>query len=86
MLKQSKFLSTTALATLLNTNRVDIFRKIKQGKIKATKIGRNFVIDANDLPEIIGKELDKTDQQKMIVAVKKTITDYGETLRLLGQE
>ena len=79
-------LSTSELAKLLGISRIAVFKKIKKGEIKAAKIGRNFVISKNNLPEILGKVLSEEKKQEIDRAVKKTIKEYGETLRMLGKE
>jgi excisionase family DNA binding protein len=83
---EKEFLSTTETAKLLNISRVAVFKKIKSGDIKAEKIGRNFVISRKDLPEILGTALSEAKKNLIEKAVRKTIKDYGETLRLLGKE
>lgn len=83
-MKQDKFLSTAELAKILGISRIAVFKKIKSGKIKAVKIGRNFVIDKKDLGNILGSELNKKNKEEIEKAVKKTIEEYGETLKMLG--
>ena len=78
--------STIEVAKLLGISRVAVFKKIKSGEIKAAKIGRNFVVDKNDFPEILGSMLGKNRQRIIENAVKKTVREYGETLKLLGKE
>ena len=80
------FLSTTEVALLLGISRQAVFKKIKAGEIKAKKVGRNFVIEEKYLPEILGKTLTEAKKRAIEDAVKKTIREYGETLKLLGQE
>lgn len=79
-------LSTTDAAKLLGISRIAVFKKIKSGKIKATKVGRNFVIDKNELPEILGTVLTERARREIETSVEKTIKEYGETLKLLGKE
>lgn len=85
-MEHNKFLSTAELAKLLGISRIAVFKKIKEGKINATKVGRNFVIDRNDLGEILGEVLKKSDKEEIDDAVRKTIKDYGKTLKMLGKE
>lgn len=84
-MNQSKeFLSTTELAKNLGISRIAVYKKIKKGVIKATKVGRNFIIDKKDLGEILGKELTEKQKKEIEKAVLKTVAEYGETLKLLG--
>ncbi len=80
------FLSTSEVAKLLGISRIAVFKKIKLGKIRAKKIGRNFAIAKNDLPEVLGVVLQNSKKQEIEEAVKKTVKEYGETLKLLGKE
>lgn len=81
-----KYISTTEAAKILGISRIAVFRKIKSGQIEAKKVGRNFVIDKKQILGQAGKLL--TPQRRKLIeqAVKKVVQEYGETLRLLGQE
>ena len=81
-----KYLTTAELAKLLGISRIAIFKKIKAGKIKAKKIGRNFVIDRKNLGGILDESLTKRKKSEIDESVRKTIREYGETLKLLGKE
>lgn len=83
-MERQKFISTTELAKILGISRIAVYKRIKSGKIKAARIGRNFVIDKKNLTNILGKELTVKEKSEINKAVKKTIKEYGETLRLLG--
>lgn len=85
-MEQKKFLSTAELASILGISRIAVFKKIKEGKIKATKIGRNFIIDRSELEEILGDVLKNSDKKEIEDAVKKIVNEYGETLKKLGKE
>jgi excisionase family DNA binding protein len=85
-MEQKKFLSTVELADILGISRVAVFKKIKEGKIKAMKVGRNFIIDRSELEEILGKVLKNSDKKEIDNAVRRTVLEYGETLKKLGKE
>lgn len=78
------FLSTPQLAKLLGISRVAVYQKIKAGQIPAIKVGRNFVIAKTELGSLGGESLTAKEDQVIRQAVKKTMADYGETLRLLA--
>ena len=84
-MNEDKFLSTTELAKILGISRIAVYKKIKNGMIKATKVGRNFIIDKKDLGDILGGKISEKSKKKIDTAVKKVVKDYGETLRLLGK-
>ncbi|MEK7087273.1 MAG: helix-turn-helix domain-containing protein [Patescibacteria group bacterium] len=83
---EKQLISTTELSKILGISRVAVFKKIKSGKIKAQKVGRNFVINRRDLAEILGDVLSEEKKREIEKAVKKTVKEYGETLKLLGKE
>jgi len=83
-MKDKKYFSTTEVGRLLGISRVAVLKKVKAGKIKAVRVGRTFVIDRKDLGGILGESLSREDELMIDRAVKKTIKEYGETLRLLG--
>ena len=83
---EKEFLSTIELAKILGISRIAVYKKIKKGEIKATKVGRNYVIAKKDLGNIFGETLSKQDKKELTKAVKKTVKEYGETLRRLGKE
>lgn len=84
LMKDKRFLSTTQLAKILHVSRVAVYKKIKSGQIKAIKVGRNFVIDKKGLGGILDEKLGTKEKLEIKRAVKKTVKEYGETLRLLG--
>jgi len=70
----------------LGISRVAVFKKIKSGKIKARKVGRNFVIERKTLPEILGTILSSGRKSEIEKSVRRTVSEYKEALKLLGQE
>jgi excisionase family DNA binding protein len=83
-MKNQEFLSTTELAKILGISRISVFNKIKKGEIKAIKIGRNFAIDKNSIGELLERETSRARKKEIDMAVKKTVDEYGETLKLLA--
>ncbi|MDO8742965.1 MAG: helix-turn-helix domain-containing protein [Candidatus Azambacteria bacterium] len=82
---EEELLSTSEVAKILGISRIAVFKKIKLGKIKAKKVGRNFVINKSDLGDILGGKLTSRGKEEIEKAVKKTIQEYGETLKMLGK-
>ena len=83
---EKNYLSTSELAKLLGISRIAVFRKIKAGKIKAQKMGRNFAISKDDLSGILNINLTQEGKDLIKKSVQKTVEEYGETLRQLGKE
>ena len=83
-MKNTEFLTTSELAKILGISRIAVYKKIKTGRIKAIKIGKNNVIPKKYIPSIVGKTLSAQEKNIIDAAVRKTVKEYGETLRLLG--
>ena len=47
------FYSSTQVADKLNVSRQTVFRKIKDGEIKAVKIGKNYKIPTTEVTRIL---------------------------------
>ena len=81
-----EFYSTTEVAAILRTSRITIFNWIKKKKLKAIKIGRNYVVSHEALLEALGKAIGKEKKAAIEKAVSKALKDYRETFKLLGRE
>jgi excisionase family DNA binding protein len=81
----AKNITTAQLAKALGISRIAVFKRIKNGEIKATKKGRNYVIHTSDIPSF-GDILSDRDKKVIDKAINKTLHEYGETLRLLAKE
>ncbi|TSC90884.1 MAG: hypothetical protein CEN92_353 [Candidatus Berkelbacteria bacterium Licking1014_96] len=86
MKKDKKFYSVPEVAKILGVSRIAIFKKIKKGEIKAERIGRNYAIESSELARIFGKKINAQDKKELDKAISRVFKDYGETLRLLGDE
>jgi len=85
-MENRELITTAELAKILGISRIAVFKRIKRGQIKAIRVGRNFVIPRDSLPEVLGQVLSKKNKSEIETAVKKTVREYGQTLRLLGNE
>jgi len=84
--KENKYFTIPQLAEILGLSRIAIYKKVKRGEIKAVKIGRNYAIPEARISEILGKNLSKRTKRIIEEAVRKTVKDYGEVLRMLGND
>lgn len=83
---KAEFFTITELARALGISRVAVFKRIKAKQLKAQKIGRSYIIRKADLPMEFGGELTEEKKQMIAKAVRKTVQEYGEALRMLGKE
>lgn len=83
---RKNYFSSSELAEILGISRVAVFKKIKKGEIKAKRFGRLWLVKDNQLRNILGKTLTSAQKKFLEKVVKRTVNEYGETLRLLGNE
>jgi len=85
-IKNKDFMTIPELASLLGISRVAVFNKVKNGDIKATKAGRIYLIPRTMANQLLGKDLTAQTKKKIELAVKKTVSEYGVVLKMLGKE
>lgn len=79
------FYSTSQVAQILKISRIEVFRRIKTEKLKAEKVGRNYIIPRSAVVEALGKEIGTQKKEEINQAIKRAIRDYGETFKRLGK-
>jgi len=85
-MKRADYLTTMEAAKVLGVSRVAVFQKIKEGKIKAEKFGRNYLIARKDILEAAGEVLSDQRRKELEKRVDKVVAEYGEALRRLSRE
>ena len=85
-MEDKEFMSIAELAKTLGISRIAVFKMVKNGQIKAIKVGRSYVIPKESVSFIFEKSLSPAQKERIDKAVAKTVKEYGETLRLLGRE
>lgn len=85
-MKTSGYVTIPQLAKILGLSRITVYKRVKKGQIKAVRIGRSFAIPEKQVLGILGKALGQEDRKQIDAAIKKTMTEYGEVLKLLGRE
>ena len=85
-MKRRGYITIPQLAKMLGVSRIAVYKRVKKGQIKAERVGRSFAIARRDVAGILGRALGKKGQRQIDRAVKKTVAEYGEALRLLGNE
>lgn len=85
---QGHWVSTTKAAQLLGVSRITVFKRIKQGVLRAEKAGRNYIISTDEINRFLGKKRPLNDEEKRRIdeAVKRAVKQYGAALRMLGKE
>ena len=81
-----EFISIKTLADILGISRIAVFNKIKKGEIVAQKVGRSYIIPLKSLSIALGHTISEDQKKKIKEAVRKTVDEYGDVLKLLGKE
>lgn len=82
---RDKYLSTIEAAKIMGISRVAVLKQVKSGKLRAERVGRNYIIDRADLAGIF-KHITPGEKKRVSAAAKKLIKDYGPALKRLGKE
>jgi len=83
---KEKYITIPRLAELLGVSRISIYKKVKKGQIPAIRIGRNYAITDQTIAQVLGEGLSKKGKRQIDTAITKTIEQYGEVLRELGNK
>lgn len=83
---EKKFYSVAEIAEMLKISRQAVLKKIKSGQVLAEKSGRNYVIERENLGEIIGGRLTDSLKTEIDKGVAMVVRDYDDTLKMLGKE
>jgi len=87
---EKEYYSTVELAKILHISRIAIYKRVISGAIKAIKIGRNYAISRDEVNKtvgnILGRPLNDNEKKEIEKVVDRAIKEYGETLKLLGDE
>lgn len=79
-----KLLSVSEVAEIMGISRTHVLRKIKSGELVAQKVGKTYAISSFDLPGIY-QPLTQISKKQIDRAVERTMKEYGEVIRKLGQ-
>ena len=83
---KSEYITISQLAHILGISRIAVYKKIKNGQIKAIRAGKIYLISTSAISNILGKGLTEKDKKEIDKAITKTVKEYGEVLKLLGKE
>ena len=82
-----EYLTIPQLAKIMGISRIAVYKKVTAGLIKAKRIGRTYAIPKSAVPQIASNApLAPRAKKEIERSVKKTVKEYGETLKLLGNE
>ncbi len=84
--KENEYVTVPELAKMLGLSRIAIFKKVKKGEIKAIKIGKTYGISRKHVESLLGKVLGEAQKKEIDLAVERTVREYGQTLKLLGND
>ena len=80
-----EYVTIPELAKVLGISRIAVYNRVKQGKIPAIRIGRSFGVPAAAVEGLTGRVLTGPDKAEVERAVRRTVKEYSEVLKLLGR-
>ncbi len=86
MTESKEFFSSAEVAKVLKISRIAVFKRIKSGEIKASKIGRNYVVPKEEVLKALGLFIGEETKSEIDRAVRKALKQYEEVFRRLGKE
>ena len=84
-MQKEKYLTIPQAAKLLGISRIAVYKKVKNGQIKAEN-RRNYAIPRETVGISRGKPLSTCTRKEIDAVIQRVVREYGETLRLLGRE
>jgi len=81
-----EYFSIPEVARLMGVSRIYIYALVKKGSIQAIRIGRNYAISKKNLDVLLRLTLSDKEKDTISAGVNKTIREYGDVLKQLGNE
>jgi len=83
---EKEYYSTIEASKILRVSRKTVFQWARDGKIKAMKVGKNYVIPYSAILEKLGKTLGEDKKANIEKAINKALKEYEQTFKMLGKE
>jgi excisionase family DNA binding protein len=75
------------LAKALGVSRITVYNRVKSGKIRARKVGRNFIVPGRTVERLLGRgRITPAREQWITAIVRKAVEQYGEVFKALSHE
>lgn len=81
-----RYITIPQLAKMMGVSRVTVYRRVKSGEIKATKVGHDYIVDDKEIQRLLSQDITAADKKRIDKAVKRTVEEYGDVLKWLGKE
>lgn len=80
------YFSVQETADLLHISRQAVLKKINSHQLKAERVGRNFIVQSEEVKDFLAIELTEKVKRQIEDGVAEVIKQYGEVLKKLGRE
>lgn len=81
-----KYITVPRLAELLGVSRIAVYKRVRKGQIPAMKIGKMYVITEKTVAGILKRDVTEEGKKQIAAAVRRTVQEYGDVLKKLGEE
>ena len=83
---KKEYITISELANALGISHVAVWKRVKKGQINAQKTGNTYVITNKEFQHVLRNKVSPKDKEQIKKAVKRTVKEYGEVLKKLGEE
>jgi excisionase family DNA binding protein len=80
------YFSTAETARILDISRIAVLKKIYEGKLSATKVGRNYIIAREDVEACLGSVITPKQKKEIEAVVKRATKEYRVAFKRMGEE
>lgn len=83
MQHNQEYYSIAEVAKLLGLSRVAVYNRVKAKTLTAKRFGRSYYIPLETVTALTQRTLTEDHREQIDHAVRKVVTEYGATLKLL---
>lgn len=81
-----KYITIPKLAEILNISRQAVYKQVKGGKIKASKVGGTWIIDDPEITTLLTGKITEKQKDEIKKIVQEAVEQYGELFKRLSKE
>ena len=84
-MSKPKYVTVPQLAKKMGLSRVAVYQKVKRGQIRANKVGRVYMIPAEEAHSVLSGQPTASDKKLIRAVVRRAVREYGPVLEWLSK-
>ena len=81
----AKDMTVPQLAARLGLSRIAVYKKVVNGRIKAEKVGRAYIVPAREAEAVLSGQPTAHDKRVLRATVGRIVREYGPVLKRLSK-